>query len=40
VRPETIVAEISAAGPAHVRTIMDWSIMRADRKLFAVLFKK
>jgi precorrin-6B methylase 2 len=40
VRPETIVAEISAAGPAHVRTMRDWSVLRANRSLFAVLFKK
>jgi precorrin-6B methylase 2 len=40
VRPETIVAEISAAGPMHVRTIRDWSVLRANRSLFAVVFKK
>jgi predicted methyltransferase len=40
VRPETIVAEMTAAGLSAVRTIPGWTNLRANRQMFLTLFKK
>ena len=40
VRPETIVAEMTAAGLSAVQTIPGWTNLRANRQMFLTLFKK
>jgi len=40
VPPETIAAEIGAAGPSVVRTFPGWTNLRANRQMFLVLFRK
>jgi ubiquinone/menaquinone biosynthesis C-methylase UbiE len=40
VRPETVVAEMTAAGLAPVQTIPGWTNLRANRQMFLTLFRK